>query len=897
MRRSKMSKMSMARNRTKIQKKKIDKMEKSGEYLPHTHTGKCYRSDTLRDILMKDKMEEFMELYGLAKFKNALYLRCNVNSSKCSYLKSSLCVLNYNLDNIARHVIKKEGINIYDLIVLIRRIKGKDADRAKKLFLESILYSNLTDNETSYILGKLFKLGDWDLIDLFHTFGSRIKDINTVAKYIPENKIQLLADLDYTFNFNSMTKFLMEGSISIDFANKYGLSKDNFVNEFTDKANVNQIIKMYGTSNIETIQFIEKSGFEPSEMCLDNAFDNHNFPVIFHLLKLNIGLSNTHLYKLFFVPLPKKREKKRRIYYGSRYRMRLQSQKYASNGNLMLKIDNYEENVIKILGMLDNKQNKLMEKIVSKSLPNLLHGKCFKLYAYLKENYVIGKDIKKGLLDNLLIKMIKDDDIESIKKLFEYKIVLPIDISTQPSYMDCALLSNSTKLIEYFDSHLKMICGQRVMAMRFKYKNVPHAISLIDNLHKMGFPFTKEIVNDTVINGNMNLVKKLLEIKAPVTESTLEYALANKEYDICDYLLNNTNVKLNKNKLIDRIFKKSAGKQRRGRYWYGYNNKIQTSITHLNFMIKKGYTASKVSSRILAETGLFSCVVHLHKKLGIKPDGESILKCLKRYRNRNTVSKTDIKALEYFSDVMGIDVFSGMTNDETNDMIERLMTSWDPNVELIKYVIGKSKMELNISHMHYAIGRRDSLEMLKLVESRGIVPTKDIMIESMSRHGKKISEYLHGKYKFDITLQDIHTLLASHWMSLESVMYVHGLYPVKFTPYTIEILTKKFMNKWSSEIIKYVIKEVGQMTQEIHDKIKDEKHLKNFLKNNKYEIVEYKPTDDEIIDMRIYEHHDDYTDSEDDLDFVEEVVGEKNVDDYINDIVNDDIDEVINDIV
>src|SRR5205807_1860466 len=117
----------------------------------------------------------------------------------------------------------------------------------------------------------------------------------------------------------------------------------------------------------------------------------------------------------------------------------------------------------------------------------------------------------------------------------------------------------------------------------------------------------------------------------------IEKAIANGHYDTVDYLIKNE-CPINKKNIIDRILVI----RKKDRHFYGFirNNEFM-SISHLNRILDLGGTATIKSANMMSELGFFGAVIHLYKKLGIKPSKESILKFLLGYKNfYNNVNKS-----------------------------------------------------------------------------------------------------------------------------------------------------------------------------------------------------------------------------------------------------------------
>ena len=883
------------------------------KFVYHTHRIVCRRNTAFKQILVDDEVNEFVNNYKTAtEITNSFSIRCRaVGRGDC--VTPIECILQYNLGKIALYVMDKYEMSVYGLgkLILYMKInksKKVNYDNIKQLFINSILYTNLSSNEASFILEKLFSLSDWDLIDFFHLYGYRCNNINTssIINNIGEHDIEKMSEYGYIFDSTSLIKMLCNGDISIKMLEKLGLN-GTIINNQDNRA---EIIKIYKYCDDSIIDYIEDQGFVLSKKCLDMAIEGFNFAAIFHILNQNendndndndvdnskFQLSDKHLYKLLFVTYkiknkPKRNKKIRRWQRIMNPYRRFNS--YYSNVKTIKSIANYEQNLIDILkNNISDDNAKVISKIVGNAVPSILCAYCFDLYEYLKENYFLNNVLNKDFMEKLIDRSIEDDDLESLKKMFHYKIILPIDISTDPSYMNTAIIYNSTKMIDYFNDELKMICTRKV----FKINK-----QLIENLEKIGYPLENGIISALTKQSIGPLIKSLIEKGYKFPNKAIQYALINNNYGLFKYL-KNKGFKINCKNLMDKILQ-NKNKKRRFRMWKPI---VFSSIKQINYIFEIGGSDAFTSKscNILAEQGLYDCVIYLHKQMGLIPSMNALLNSLNRVvsnrnRNKNKSQISEIEYLEYIEKVMKIDIFTEIDESRLSELIYCLLgTRYENNVKILKYIIDKTNYELKSHQLDEIMGYNDNLEIVKFFEEKDIVPTKNTLLYSMisNYNNSVIFNYLYEKYKYEITLKDIHNIISREWVDINMLERCINIIKIKFTPYTVKLIVFKNLNKWRLGISKFIINCVKELTQETHDAINNSNNseLKTFmnkgLKNGNYSLVEYIPPEDEKADEEnqhnVYIESDSEGENEDENDnenandkYIKKVLREANLDD------------------
>lgn len=863
----------------------------------HNHKISIDSKSDIYTILKKDKLEDFINIFGntfdIQNNENSKKIQfdCNI-SNDCKDMAAMECILYYNQGLIAKHVIRKNKINMYDILALIKMLNKNQTSHIqkyniiKRLFLDCMLYLDLSDNEMSIIVTKLIKLKDWNLVDLMHFHGYRSNDINNLINYIPEHKIESFCNFGYVFTHDSLLK-IMQNINDVRLLKKLGITKD-LINA---KNNKKEIATVYKNSSVEIIKYLEeKLKFICDDTCFNEAIKGLNFPVIFHLLNKKFQLEQKHLLALLNLQSTSNTQKKKIRYRGRRRYFQSRHGSAVSMGifsKKMCKIKEYDNNMIQLLNdYLQPKQKKIIEKIINRAMPLLLDNHCFDLYNYLQMNYHFTCKLKKYDVDRLIDNIIRKDDVTVLKKLFDTKIILPIDISRNSNLMNMALRNGSNNMIKYFHDELFMVCNSGIDSA-FRY-GTGHK-KLIENLAKIGYPINQNIISALCKKGAFDVVKYLMEKGCDIPSNAILYAIIYKKYDMVDYFIEHK-CPFNKKNMIDRIVITHSSM-----YRYRQNeNEITTSL--LTYLVKMGCTGTSKSSNLLATRGMFNLVLYLYNKFAIKPTSESIMRYfnnLSRWYNRK-LNRTDIKAIIYICNVMEVNFFEGLHSSN----IIKLISLIDKNcaiMSLVRILIDKLNFKLTTKHLNesFSFYRNNDkgLKMIQFYEEFNVFPNKETLI-LLLRYGNDILiKYIMNKYNLSITIKDLHNMINAGGLGIRRLNNVCKIINITLTPYSIKLIVDKFLAKYNAKYIKNLIAITGKITQNVHDMIKNrgETKIRNILTNIQYEIVDYPVPDDEIPDIQPIRMHSD-SESGNEEDYLDRVLGDVGVE---HEIIDDHIIEKI----
>lgn len=849
----------------------------------------CRLESSLSRILALDDYEKFIELYETKES-----LLNEINTSICNHVDRKKCKdeifvatllsrnLKLNQNRISTFIIKKYGINLLGMDFIVAKYKRTKSIEFKNQLKTLLINSLLNFNNCQDIFQKIFECQDWDLIDLFHGLGYRLKNIIGVVGIIPYNKILQLLSLDYKFDTGAILQLINDHNIyESSLLAKIGFSQKMI----TNANNKVRICKLYKNNSIKLIKFIEHNEFVSDNECLDNAINGYNFDVILHLIK-SLDLFEENIYKLFFVEKCKKKVNKKKIRRRRRYAnsMRIH-RKLVSIGNKIKKIQNYEKGIFNIMDIYEI-PIKILDDIFKRSIDYLIYGNCFKLVTYManKLGYDLKSYIKNDTINNIIDDIITKDSVDNMKALFLNKLVMPIEISMCTHWMDRAIRRNSSNIIDYFSKELKMVCSQNMHTFIDRY-GVNH-LSFVNNLIKVDFPINNTIIKCLARNSKFNVISVLIDKGYVMPTCVVDYAILCKKYNIANKLLVLGTV-INKKNYIDRLIKCSEERH----FFRYYTPASINSKKQIDYMISLGCTSSnKNIANIFAKKGLFDMVIYINVLFGYKPDVSVILSFFTNYRSARKMDEGIIMYLEKFRTDMKLGIFDkeNFDNFKFKNFCNVVSENAIKLLPVFKYFVEKSNTKLTLEHLrtilsYIQVSKNGLDEIFELFEKHDVYPGKDFLIESLQQRSISISKYVINRYKFTLNIKDIHNFINSFDFDIETLIAIVDIMNIKPTPYTTKLVVDGHHRHWHrTRFLEAFILLVKKMTCETYNKIliSEDKKLIKFIKNNKnIKIVDYEPKESEIPDIPqavIHNFDDDYDSDSDsgEKDYVDQILDE-----------------------
>ena len=502
---------------------------------------------------------------------------------------------------------------------------------------------------------------------------------------------------------------------------------------------------------------------------------------------------------------------------------------------------------------------KSIKRLLRPSWDAYLKAGYYKLLSYLQDTYHIQiktlcKKKKTGVIQMVLRYIIKDDNLEELKKIFNLELINKVDFSQNPTYYDIAFEVNSSKMLDYFANELSMICTKNVVKTFKKRRwgpkckvNNKNAVEYLKSLELIGYPIDGEILQHLCERGIINGVKYICDKDmSAVIDSMLIKAFKNKHYNIVNYFIDKGYI-YNKTQLLYKVLSQCYSQSK----CYPYRRQgVTVSLAIIKNIINK-YDAkpTKGCSNMCVKLGKLTCVKYLHKKYKLKPNKASVITYLMRHHTKSEVKNISTK-LKYYIEELQIKVFEELKDKESENICRQLL-SWN-SLDLLKYYIKQTNAKFTEADLHKTIDHHKSLKYIQCIENTGIKITKYMYVTAVERYRKGfIVNYIEKKYGYTMTLKDVHVIINRN-RGVTALKYVFDKYKIKVTPYTLGLAINAD-NRWYPHFTPHIIKRINKMTQAARDVANaGYVKLKEYVDNANPEIVEYEPNPDEVPNMDEY---------------------------------------------
>ncbi|CAH6421823.1 Hypothetical protein KVN_LOCUS511 [uncultured virus] len=833
-------------------------------------------SKDLSNILKNDDLHEFIKFINkIPDPKQVFKMKIsNHNKKNMENLTWLSCILIYNIGNISKYLITKYSPKFIDFLSALNCIL-KD-ETYIKFFIDMFFYQNLDNNEIQNLILIISKKKMWYILDYLILSGYKPKNIEEFFKNIPGENLEFYINyLDYEPNEDNFINFLKKDT-SPELIRNY--QKFYYIfnkNEFRPK--IYELIKI---KNIDFLKFIEQQGFQFDSKCMDIACENFRFDLIHFLIKRKFKISKKNLEVLFFENEEKLKDKKnkrgskffghsrsRSIYFHQRNKKK-NIYKIIYDANLIQQILNYENEIIKIIKYFINENgiNNFIKLLLNRLFVKLLLNSNFELVNYFINELKLNLDINtnKNLMDRIVINCIQKDNLDLLKKLFEYNILQKIHICFKKKLIDMAFNYDSNKILKYFSQELKMVFSDKIyyiLKNKFK-KNKNNIMTNIKTLEEFGYPMDINILNICCTSGNLESVKYLLDINIKPNNNIFEETIINGNYSIANFLIEN-NCPFRKHNLLDRIIKKSLNDCS---YRIFSLRKKKISIKCINYVIKIGGTGSSQCLDILFKHNHFDTIIYVCNKLNIKPQPDKMIEnmCKKNLSFENENNEF-YKFLKFIDEKLKMNIFEGIEEFRLNKIILNLIK--ENCFEELKYISDKTNFVFNNFYLitffnpkHFFSRSSKKIEekqlnMLKFLENKNLQVTREMFINSCKKLNFIILKYIYDKYKFDFSLKDFHNLIVQRFFWKDRLKIIINELNIKITPYTILLILKH--SYCNNDFIYYLIGLVGYITIEIKNFFINQNRVpigsKRFQKklDNDFEIKIYEPSQEELVDEEI----------------------------------------------
>ena len=842
----------------------IDKSQsiKKSETYVHTHNFRIYRGklgNEVWKILKQDLLDEFknskLNWDKMIKYqcpaqwvsrrrRHMRRRRMNIRARNKKVPKLKICklkptlsrILFFNQGQIIRYCIKENIYkpvltDIYNLIHFINKSKTKKEQYCEIFKLLYKKYNPAQDEMDKLI----FIIHYWPLTKYLLNDGFRISE-HLEEKWMSTISIDHIHEL-ISYGYIPITeKYLM--NVIMQRKNiKFHLIKHMFEQLDSNGDLViknNKIINRHlNKFSIEDIKYlVNDKGLELTENCLDCAFPNIKLMVYLQEKYPNKRISETSVSKILYLKIFKKIK---------------HNWKYNRYINVCLKkiskIHDYEKNIIKLLHNVDNQ---LLECILTEYMSILVRCRLYEIIVYLQKRshalmpYICRKDISSTIYS-----IIRDDDIDSMKKMFEFKVIEPIVISTESYYLDYALSMESKKCIKYMHGILKMRCSINYLKRHHFYIQTNKTLQLLKILDDIGYPFTDRHMEYACKHQNIQVILFLMDKGCNIKPQICTYLFVKDKYKIIDFLLALGKIKYNTKNLIDQVIYRSYTISSRRYYCRKLINKRKINILYNKY---GGAYTGKYIDKLMA----YDCIdelVYLHKLCGIKINKKLFLREFHGCLNRIWTSPIISHKIISFDKKYNLGLFKNINKNRFQYITCKILEMYSSVNVFLKYIESESKHKYTDAHINMVIRNvrsKNKINKIKYLEDNGIKITINHFYSAV-KCCRNVAEYFYKKYSFKITLHDIHVKLMND-VNCSDIIYIFKITRIKPTPYTVKLIVQRFLEKhylWRLGSFLNFYK--GPIMPETFENLNNTNNTRLKCKAKNRQIVNYEPRPDEII--------------------------------------------------
>jgi len=756
---------------------------------------------------------------------------------------------------IQKYMIEQSNMSFKDLYYIASKFRRKSTEQFFNTLLNRL---KLSKEQEGKIINKLAQSKKFELV----------KKLN----YTPYDKKQFLYKMvqskyinDYLPNKiddNMFIKYLQSPYCSVEKIQQYKINHNAIVLKKYNK----RVQKMFGHSNIKIPKFILDLGYKPDDICLSYAIDSFNIDTIMRLITdYKIKFRIKHLKQLFdiFTPLKKKdikirkknikknritnRIKKRSsrnlIWILENKNLRLK-RKCSFNYKIKIQHIGYQEDTIKIL---DKSDDRLFKNLFDKIWYRIVKHKQFKLISYMKERF--GDIFNFKITKRFLLQY--STNVKTFKKLFEYDIVEPNDISDR--FVDRLIFElefdeDLFEVLEYLIFNLS-IYPNIMFNLNIGYMEDDKIFRLISYAERLDFPFKedKDLIKSLCREGKLKIIKYLtMKHGIKLTQIHLDIAIRKRQISIINYYISKKYPYRRKNmlwRILNKIFKKDD-EWRIEELLKRFNKKLIDKIFQIGGDNLDQKFFNKITYMLLKHNNV-KLLLDLDKRL------ESKLEIRKEIITNWLVYEIDESA--YLHDEMH-EILKILENnkiyhikDYPNSMTNIINSMLNCHSFYNKIIYNKIifLLKRRQDYPPNIMAKVRSLKLFKYLESKNLTLSKEQLKEIMHYELRpRFLKYIRDKYKYKLTLRDLNNSIK-HNLIMYSHQYINFKYfGINPTPYTIVIAIN---NQFYYTAYK-MIKQIKTVTEEIHNLIANSS--KTWLKNAKklkYKIEPYQPLPEEIV--------------------------------------------------
>jgi len=818
-------------------------------------------NENIRTILEKDNLKLFKENIDEIKKKTEKYKIFSYIYTKCATLKTS---------NILNYLIENSEIVYEDLCYIVQTLRVKK-DYGKKYFKIILNKLNLSGEQKGKLMNRLAYYKHYDIL---HQLKYPPYDTNNFLKHI-KNSDYINIYLPNKITNDTFIKYLQSPYCKLEKVKKYTRNHKILLSNKYNK----RIKSLFRQANEDIINFILDMGYKPDKICFNNLLTTNYYDTILRLINSYKFTINKKRLRLLF-NIPYRLQNKKKI---SGWRLRRRNQQHEEKSYLAYdnrtNFENYQQKMIKIL---EHVRDSAFKGIINKIWLRLILYLQYNLIEYMIKRYGNIFHLDKKYKKIIIEKYIKYGHLKNFKKLYQYDISEPSDIT--PDQCQYAITHEQYKLVDYFIDELSiypkcLIPNRSWQIFRLSEEDI---LKRLEYAERIGYPVKKEteFIKLLFKYGYLKVIKYLIEkYKIKMVQKYLDNAIMNKKYRVANFYVKNKYPFYKKN-MMYRILKnfsqwKFGSIDKRMINWIVKNGGGKLDINLFNNIF------DKLVMRVNTET--FKHLYYIYS-------GEIKIKNFKPYKNisidKNIIMNwidmiadgryancRDCKSIFEFFDEKNI--YSLVPEDIK--MINSFITAWEPDIGDIKYIVEKTNAQLDSS----ILTKVRTLDVFKYLESLNLILTEERFLTMMRRTSMEpdLVKYIKKKYKFNLTIKNLHNLINDNRFNLDLIMHNYKSYGIKPTLYTIELISNIIDedNLMNIFIIVDQIKNVGKITpntKATFDRFNNNNYL--IRKIDKYEVVDYHPGPEEIPDnlndykKKINNNHDNDNDA-----FIERVLADE----------------------
>lgn len=691
-------------------------------------------------------------------------------------------ILKHNLSDKVKEICEIKRVCYNDFCVLSTRyaktksIEGKQ--HINQLMLYFLLYHNMTSLEISNLLIKLALSGCWYVVDYFHALGYRQHNKHKIIDIAPYFKVNELLKLGYTISINRYLLLIRRKKLTYE-----GIVKilEKYKND-TKKYNklVNTIIKLYDATIVDKL--IKCKLIQIDKIKMDDVCNSHNTSMVKYLVDNGKHMTLQNLRNLLGIKTLHRNKRSRRMWGRRRYFM----QWYGVSHCVLKKIIKSDAHNGDVIG-----------ELVSKFGPELITK--FPKYFISIKNIKVFDNVKHNINIHHIIcevkKLIRKDDIETIRSLIQHDIIKVYEFSKNSYFMDYALVCDSHKCLRYFHDDLCMSFS-RMLFNRFYGSMCPNSEQTVTAL-KYGFPMNNAFKKYVCSRGFIDV---LSNVSWDFKQSDMYNALIHKHVKFAIVLAqkgcyydNTLLYGILRNICVSNNF----GWWMRRRYRIS-NSSEKSQYSYVKYLIDIfGFEGTFDCCNLLIENGMIGLYDYFCDKFNVWSTYSGEILMNKLFSQRRVKTELILNVIKYF-DKNNIDVATGNFDVHRIGIICGDMNVVI-NVNLICHICKKNNIKLGPDKFIEIMRHITTTREIDMLIDIGLALNDNLLVSML--HIKyslmcHIISKLNCLQQFSDFINNVPNELLTWGYGLRNISKLHKKNIIMLTPKFVHILIRYKWNNW-----------------------------------------------------------------------------------------------------